>query len=132
MSLRRRLFRLWIVLSFAYAAAVIWHAWPIWNALERDRQDDLRELNSPAPKPVCQLDPFDALMASQGAAPGPPTCTVPPHETRAEMQQRYDSEGQFMGEIVRDQTALAIAPPLLVLLFGWGILWALAPRKLKT
>jgi len=105
MSLGRRLFRLWIVLSFAYVAGVAWIAYPsiisTWDTIKIE------------PKWVAE------------------TAADPHHDPAdlAAMKDGLERDHQWLWGMVQDKVVSAVMPPLLALALGWGVLWALAPRK---
>jgi len=110
----------------------MWRAMPgltaTFNAVESIHQIGLKYQNAaPAALPAKPANPFDQFDTPEQTAA---EAEAAREATPAGVQARYASESLwFWGTVVRDQVALAIGPPLLALILGWGLIWALAPRR---
>jgi hypothetical protein len=108
MSLRRRLFRLWMVLTCTYVFVFVGLS---YSSL----RESWREVQF-----------WDRLVAVELA------------ENRASSElaetRHYGDEERrnFWLAIVPHEGVLTIGPPLLTLALGWGVLWAVAPKPHKA
>jgi hypothetical protein len=117
MSFRRRLFCLWIVLSCAWVAAVVWSGVPelraTWGYMQVERELALERANLGL-HPVC------------------PTCIAPNHETPRQVKIFYDRlQVGFWRRNVGNRALFAAVLPLIVLAFGWVQSSALGPSLFR-